>query len=98
MLQKQHRDQRETTHRAAQAQVPDREVVFEISTLAFVFGDGMPVKLHVPIKTPDTRGPGIAILVFKGVIFDDIDYRTDHNGFVLCDSIKKRLKPTYKGT
>lgn len=67
--------------------VPDRKVIFETSALAFVIGDRMPVKLHVPIKTPDTCGSGIAILIFEGVVFDYIDYGTNDNGFVFCNSI-----------
>lgn len=67
--------------------VPDRKVIFETSALAFVFGDRMPVKLHVPIKTPNTCGSGIAILIFEGVVFDYIDYGTNDNGFVFSNSI-----------
>jgi hypothetical protein len=54
----------------------------------------MPIKLHVPIETPDTRGSGIAILIFEGIILYDIYYRAYDNGFVFCDTIEERFKPT----
>lgn len=64
------------------------------SSLALIIWDGMPRKLHVPVKASNACGPGIAVLVLECVIFYHINDWAYNSCLIHCNSVQQWLKPT----